>query len=121
PPRAEARILHPRRCAPSRLRSTLSPCRYGVLGPQTTSTHHAHLQALAEMPEALDTAAAQMVPFASVATAATDLLAGQIDALMAPIENSVEGGVSGTLDVLAATDSITIVAEQTVQISFVLA
>src|SRR5699024_8211865 len=32
-----------------------------------------------------------------------------------------EGGVSGTLDVLAATDSITIVAEQTVQISFVLA
>src|SRR5699024_7011900 len=93
----------------------------GFLGPETTFTHQALLQALAEMPEALDTTAAEMVPFASVATAATDLLAGQIDALMAPIENSVEGGVSGTLDVLAATDSITIVAEQTVQISFVLA
>src|SRR5690625_6057957 len=62
-----------------------------------------------------------MVPFASAATATTDLIAGDIDALMAPIENSVEGGVSGTLDVLAATDSITIVAEQTVQITFVLA
>src|SRR5699024_3096961 len=120
-PRGEAPLLDRRRTAPSRLSATLSPMRYGFLGPETTFTHQALLQALAEMPEALDTTAAEMVPFASVATAATDLLAGQIDALMAPIENSVEGGVSGTLDVLAATDSITIVAEQTVQISFVLA
>lgn len=95
--------------------------RYGFLGPETTFTHQALLQALAEMPEEFDATAAEMVPFSSVATAATDLLAGDIDALMAPIENSVEGGVSGTLDVLAATDSITIVAEQTVQITFVLA
>lgn len=97
------------------------PMRYGFLGPETTFTHQALLQALEEMPEDFDTTAPKMVPFSSVATAAADLLAGSIDALMAPIENSVEGGVSGTLDVLAATDSITIVAEQTVQISFVLA
>ena len=95
--------------------------RYGFLGPETTFTHQALLQALAETPEEFRSAEPELVPFASVATATTDLLAGDIDALMAPIENSVEGGVSGTLDVLAATDAITIVAEQTVQITFVLA
>jgi prephenate dehydratase len=94
--------------------------RYGYLGPETTFTHQALLQALAAMPEDAS-AQVEAVPFSAVATAATDLLAGGIDALVAPIENSVEGGVSGTLDVLAATDSITIVAEQIVQITFVLA
>lgn len=94
--------------------------RYGFLGPETTFTHQALLQALEVMPrEFTDTV--EQVPFAAVATATTDLLAGEIDALIAPIENSVEGGVSGTLDVLAATDSITIVAEQIVQVTFVLA
>ena len=95
--------------------------RYGFLGPETTFTHQALLQALAEAPEEVAAPEPVLVPYASVATATTDLQAGDIDALMAPIENSVEGGVSGTLDVLAATDSITIVAEQNVQISFVLA
>lgn len=104
--------------------------RYGFLGPESTFTHQALLQALSEMPhevrralEAGDSAGSEdeLVPFSSVATATTDLIAGGIDALMAPIENSVEGGVSGTLDVLAATDDITIVAEQIVTITFVLA
>lgn len=95
--------------------------RYGFLGPETTFTHQALLQALAEGPAGAADAEVEIVPFASVATATADLIAGDIDALMAPIENSVEGGVSGTLDVLAATDAITIVAEQIVQISFVLA
>ena len=95
--------------------------RYGFLGPETTFTHQALLQALAETPEEFAGTEPELVPFASEATATTDLLAGDIDALMAPIENSVEGGVSGTLDVLAATDSITIVAEQVVPITFVLA
>lgn len=99
----------------------MRPMRYGFLGPETTFTHQALLQALAETPEEFASAEPELVPFASVATATTDLIAGDIDALMAPIENSVEGGVSGTLDVLAATDAITIVAEQNVQISFVLA
>ena len=96
--------------------------RYGFLGPETTFTHQALLQALAETPEEFASEVEPvLVPSSSVATATTDLLAGDIDALMAPIENSVEGGVSGTLDVLASTDAITIVAEQTVQITFVLA
>ncbi|GAA1484144.1 prephenate dehydratase [Brachybacterium fresconis] len=94
--------------------------RYGYLGPETTFTHQALLQALEVMPREI-TEQVEQVPFSAVATATTDLLAGDIDALIAPIENSVEGGVSGTLDVLAATDSITIVAEQIVQVTFVLA
>ncbi|WP_114855152.1 prephenate dehydratase [Brachybacterium sp. YJGR34] len=94
--------------------------RYGFLGPESTFTHQALLQALATLP-AEAAAQVEQVPFTAVATATTDLLAGEIDALMAPIENSVEGGVSGTLDVLAATDDITIVAEQIVPVTFVLA
>lgn len=96
--------------------------RYGFLGPETTFTHQALLQALAD-PSIADTCDGESVltPFASVVTATAALVDGQIDALMAPIENSVEGGVSGTLDALAATKRITIVAEQVVPITFVLA
>ncbi|UQN29434.1 prephenate dehydratase [Brachybacterium kimchii] len=94
--------------------------RYGFLGPETTFTHQALLQALAEAPEDLR-AGAELIPFTSVATATAALVGGDIDAITAPIENSVEGGVSGTLDVLASHDRITIVAEQIVPITFVLA
>lgn len=40
---------------------------------------------------------------------------------MVPIENSVEGGVSATLDALASGDPLVVVAEQVVPITFVLA
>lgn len=95
--------------------------QYGFLGPETTFTHQALLQALAAMPEDAADEAPVLQPFSSVATATTSLVEGEIDALMAPIENSVEGGVSGTLDILAATKRITIVAEQVVPVTFVLA
>ena len=94
--------------------------RYGFLGPETTFTHQALLQALRELPQEL-AGDAELIPFSSVATATTALVDSEIDAIMAPIENSVEGGVSGTLDVLAAHKRITIVAEQIVPITFVLA
>ena len=96
--------------------------RYGFLGPETTFTHQALLQALAQTPRTRTAEdAPELRPFPSVAAATTALVEGEIDAIMAPIENSVEGGVSGTLDVLAATKRITIVAEQVVPITFVLA
>lgn len=103
----------------SPLAATLERMRYGFLGPETTFTHQALLQALTEAPSA--DGAPVLRPYPSVATATSALVEGEIDALMAPIENSVEGGVSGTLDVLAATKRITIVAEQIVPITFVLA
>src|SRR5699024_874581 len=95
--------------------------RYGFLGPETTFTHHALLQALADMPEELDATAAAIAPFASAPPAATGRLSAASAALFAPIETSGEAGVSGTLSVLAAPDCITIVAAQPVQISLVLA
>src|SRR5699024_8710932 len=99
----------------------LRSMRYGFLGPETTFTHQALLQALAETPKEFATAEPQLVPFASAATPTTDLFAGDIAVLLARMETSVEGGVSGTRDGLAATASITVVAERTVQITFVLA
>jgi prephenate dehydratase len=97
-----------------------SHMRYGFLGPETTFTHQALLQALVEVPEQF-AEDAELVPFTSVAVGTTALLEGEIDAIMAPIENSVDGGVSGTLDVLASHNRIMIVAEQIVPITFVLA
>ena len=95
--------------------------RYGFLGPETTFTHQALLQALTEIPEEFRAEEPELVPFASVATATTDLLAGEIDALMAPIENSVEGGVPATLDALTRYGHLQIVAEAVVPVRFVLA
>lgn len=94
--------------------------RYGYLGPERTFTHQAMLQALQEAPAELADGA-ETIAFTSVALATNALVDGEIDAMMAPIENSVEGGVSNTLDVLASHKRITIVAEQIVPITFVLA
>src|SRR5699024_572566 len=63
----------------------------------------------------------QLGPYASAATATTDLIAGDIDALMAPIEDSEERALSGRVDVLARTDLLPIVAGPTVQIALLLA
>ncbi|MGP9694765.1 prephenate dehydratase [Brachybacterium sp. AOP25-B2-12] len=107
--------------------------RYGFLGPETTFTHQALLQAIATRAAGdqgpRDVAGGEagigtepvLRPYTSVAAATAALVADEIDAVMAPIENSVEGGVSGTLDVLAAARRITIVAEEVVPITFVIA
>ena len=49
------------------------------------------------------------------------LRAGDIDGAMVPIENSVEGGVSATLDALASGDPLVVTGEVLVPITFVLA
>jgi len=63
----------------------------------------------------------ESIPFVSVDAALLALRAGELDFAMVPIENSVEGGVSATLDALASGDPLVVVAEQVVPISFVLA
>jgi prephenate dehydratase len=63
----------------------------------------------------------ERIPFASVDAALAALRAGDLDAAMVPIENSVEGGVSATLDALASGDPLVVVAEEVVPITFVLA
>ena len=49
------------------------------------------------------------------------LRAGRLDAAMVPIENSVEGGVSATLDALSVGSDVVITGEVLVPVTFVLA
>ena len=89
--------------------------RYGYLGPTGTFTEMALRQC------AQTAGDAERIPFASVDAALAALRAGDLDAAMVPIENSVEGGVSATLDALASGEPLVVVAEQVVPITFVLA
>ena len=94
---------------------SLKTSRYGYLGPTGTFTEMALLQC------AQVAADADRIPFVSVDAALAALRAGDLDAAMVPIENSVEGGVSATLDALASGEPLVVVAEQVVPITFVLA
>lgn len=81
----------------------------GYLGPEGTFTHQA-LLALGEGPA---------TPYPTVARALDAVRAGEVQASLVPIENSVEGGVSATLDYLALpADPLQIVAEVVIPVSF---
>ncbi len=96
---------------PSRVPAELQ--RIGFLGPRGTFTQMA-LAAWA------GDRVVDQVPCPSVDQALAALRSGQLDGAMVPIENSVEGGVSATLDALASGESLTIVGEVLVPITFVL-
>jgi prephenate dehydratase len=90
-----------------------SPATYTFLGPEGTFTE----AALMQVPDA---AAATRIP-ASTVNAALDMVRdGSADAAMVPIENSVEGGVTATLDAIASGPELRIIREVLVPISFVL-
>lgn len=86
---------------------------YAFLGPEGTFTEAALLQ----VPGALQ---ATRVPASNVNAALDMVRAGQADAAMVPIENSVEGGVTATLDAIASGQELRIIREVLVPISFVL-
>ena len=87
--------------------------RFGYLGPRGTFTQMAL--------DAWDAAEGRdHLPFGSVDAALSALRAGDIDAAMVPIENSVEGGVSATLDSLATGEPLVVIGEVLVPITFVL-
>jgi prephenate dehydratase len=88
--------------------------RYGYFGPAGTFTQ----MALVAWEPA---AGREQVPYASVEAALEAVRAGAVDAAMVPIENSVEGGVSATLDALASGDALLVVGEVLVPVAFVLA
>ena len=88
--------------------------RYAYLGPEGTFTQMAlHAWRPAQGQE--------QTPFGSVDGALAALRERQIDAAVVPIENSVEGGVSATLDALASGDPLIVTGEVLVPITFVLA
>lgn len=91
-----------------------SVTRHGYFGPEGTFTQ----MALRAWEPAQG---AEHVPLPSVEAALNALRAGEVDAAMVPIENSVEGGVSATLDALASGEPLVVVGEVLVPITFVLA
>ncbi len=88
--------------------------RFGYLGPEGTFTSMA-LDAWGPA------AGAERTAYGSVDAALAALRAGDIDGAMVPIENSVEGGVSATLDALASVDPLVVTGEVLVPVTFVLA
>lgn len=89
------------------------PVTYAFLGPEGTFTE----AALMQVPDA---AQATRNPAATVNAALDMVRDGSADAAMVPIENSVEGGVTATLDAIAGGQELRIIREVLVPISFVL-
>ncbi|MBG6215666.1 prephenate dehydratase [Arthrobacter sp. CAN_A6] len=87
---------------------------YAYLGPQGTFTEAALLQVPG-------VEGARRVPASTVAAALELVRSGGVDGAMVPIENSVEGGVSATLDAISVGEPLRIVREELVPITFVLA
>jgi prephenate dehydratase len=84
---------------------------FAFLGPVGTFTE----LALAQVKEAKN---ATKIPVNHVAEAIELVISGKAKRAIIPVENSIEGGVSATLDALAGTDKIRIYGEYLVPVSF---
>jgi len=91
----------------------MSASQYAYLGPEGTFTE----AALRSLPEA---ATRELVPMVSVPTALDAVRSGAAAAALVPIENSVEGGVTATVDELATGEPLMIYREVLLPISFAL-
>jgi prephenate dehydratase len=89
------------------------PARYAYLGPQGTFSE----AALRSLPAAQGV---ERVPCVSVADALDAVRRGDVAAALVPLENSVEGSVSETLDELATGEPLRIVREVQLAVSFAL-
>ena len=88
------------------------PNHYGYYGPVGTFTH----QALLTLPALPD----EPTPYATVGQALQAVRDGDVAAALVPIENSVEGGVSATLDNLAYGEPLRIIREVVLPVQFTL-
>jgi prephenate dehydratase len=89
------------------------PASYAYLGPEGTFTE----VALRTLPE---TATRELTPYVSVQSALDAVRAGEAEAAFVPIENSVEGGITTTLDELVAGEPLMIYREVLLSITFAL-
>jgi prephenate dehydratase len=87
------------------------PARYAYLGPEGTFSE----AALRSLPAA---EGAERLPCVSVADAMDAVRRGEVAAALVPLENSVEGSVSETLDELATGELLQIVREVRMAVSF---
>ncbi len=86
--------------------------RYGYFGPAGTFTH----QALLTLPAV----AGEPIPYATVGQALQAVRDAEVTAALVPIENSVEGGVSATLDTLTYGEPLMITREVVLPVQFTL-
>ncbi|CAG7651087.1 prephenate dehydratase [Actinacidiphila bryophytorum] len=91
----------------------MSASRYTYLGPEGTFTE----AALRSLPEA---ATRELVPMVSVPAALDAVRSGEAGGALVPIENSVEGGITATLDELAFGEPLMIYREVLLPIAFAL-
>ncbi|CAL9519962.1 Prephenate dehydratase [Streptomyces sp. enrichment culture] len=89
------------------------PASYAYLGPEGTFTE----VALRTLPEA---ATRELVPHVSVQSALDAVRCGEAEAAFVPIENSVEGGITTTLDELVSGQPLMIYREVLLSITFAL-
>ncbi|MER6026351.1 prephenate dehydratase [Streptomyces sp. NPDC001851] len=89
------------------------PASYAYLGPEGTFTE----VALRTLPEA---ATRELIPYVSVQSALDAVRTGEAEAAFVPIENSVEGGITTTLDELVAGEPLMIYREVLLSITFAL-
>jgi prephenate dehydratase len=84
---------------------------YAFLGPVGTFTEMA-------LSQIKHSKGANQVPVNHVAEAIELVLSRKVDRAVIPVENSIEGGVSATLDALAGTEKIRIYGEYLVPVTF---
>lgn len=84
---------------------------YAFLGPKGTFTE----LALSQIKGSKDS---RQVPVSHVAEAIDLVITGKVSRALIPVENSIEGGVSATLDALAGTEKIRIYGEYLVPVTF---
>ncbi|MEV0219392.1 prephenate dehydratase [Streptomyces sp. NPDC050704] len=89
------------------------PASYAYLGPEGTFTE----VALRTLPES---ATRELIPMVSVPAALDAVRNGEAEAAFVPIENSVEGGITTTLDELVAGTPLMIYREVLLSITFAL-
>jgi prephenate dehydratase len=90
----------------------VQPSHYGYFGPVGTFTH----QALLTLPPLRD----EPTPYATVGLALQAVREGEVAAALVPIENSVEGGVTATLDNLTHGEPLRIIREVVLPVQFTL-
>lgn len=96
---------------PSASKKPTSKYSYAFLGPVGTFTEIA-------LSQIKHSKGAKQVPVNHVAEAIELVLSRKVDRAVIPIENSIEGGVSATLDALAGTERIRIYGEYLVPVTF---
>lgn len=89
--------------------------RYGFLGPAGTFTEAAVRKLTSS--RFGDRGDVDLLPMHSVELALDGVRAGELDAAMVPIENSVEGGVGTTLDALTRGEPLQVTGEEVVPVT----